>query len=108
MAKKKKKYLKESESYEMELQLNEKTIENRDLEILQLKKQALKDRKTILAYTLKNLDFQEIELQQKINEIKNKNEINNEKRKKYVEGIKKRLKISGSFGFNPDTLEITE
>ena len=100
--------MKESESLNMELHLKDKLVESKGLEILELQKQAVKDRRTILMYTIKNLDFQELEMNQKIADVKRDIENNSEKRKKYIESIKKRLRITKRFGFNPDTLEIIE
>ncbi len=94
------------EFFELELSQANAEILKKEHQILDLKKQLSQSRQATLKYVMKELDVERLDIN---NELKSLN-VKVEKQKKIeslcIADIRKRLKLSGRFGYNSDTLEI--
>lgn len=105
---KKIKKLKQSEYLELELEHLMVDAVEKDKEIAQLKMDLAHSRMSTLKYMIKELQMEKVQLADDLQNLSKKREAQTKKRSALLDKIRKRLKLSGKFGYNPDTLEIKE
>jgi len=102
------KKLKKEEFFELELTHVNDELLKKECEILNLKKQLAQSRKSTLKYMIKELDEGCVVVNEELGILRLRVEKNKKTRDSCVDRIRKRLKLSGKFGYNEDTLEIKE
>ena len=102
------KKLKKDEFLQLELEHLNSELLTKDKEILEFKRQLNRLTKSNLQHMIKDLDYECLSLKTELNTVEIKREKQKDKRNIVLSKIRKRLKLSGKFGYNPDTLEILE
>ncbi len=102
------KKLKKDEFFDLESQHVSKELLDKDKEILELKIELFKSRKSILKYMIKELDVDCVRMDKELKDFDKKYEVDSKKRNEILDRIRDRLKLLGRFGYNSDTLEIIE
>lgn len=103
---KKTKYLTKTEALTLENFFLESEVVLRDIQINALTELTLDLKKEVKRHELRELSSEISSTKKHRKRLKGKKENLASQREEIVEKIKKRLKLSGAFGFSPETLEV--
>lgn len=102
------KKLTKEEFLELELLHAKSDIMNREKVILELRKELIDMKKSLLVYANKEMEVNLVDLDKTLSALNKKAEDGKKERESSIGKVKKRLKIKGRFGYDPDTLAVLE
>lgn len=83
-------------------------LRSKELLLLSQKAERINDKQHILELMIKTLELERRQVLDDKQTVQANLAKEKQENEELLNGIKKRLKISGKFGYNPDTLEIVE